>query len=240
MKKIIFLFFVCHFTYAQVGINTTSPNATLDIIATDPNAPQPNEGVLPPRVNALNFTATNLQDGMIVMLTNLWIGGPNNATYHKGLHQWDSSLQNNTGDWAFIGNKTRKKFINGYSSGNIATLSETTFDCISLKVDYVTNGEVNFRIKPLCGGESGASVTWTGGNNTVVFGTNITNAERRRISLTNGAWSSVIENVDVDADETLFGIIHLPNANKIYRFVICTRYGGGAASNKIGIIVTEL
>lgn len=37
--------------YSQVGINTTKPNATLDIVAKNPNAPDSSAGILIPRVS---------------------------------------------------------------------------------------------------------------------------------------------------------------------------------------------
>ncbi len=68
--KIVCLFFLFQSMVAQVGINTTTPSAMLDITASDPANPNPNDGLLIPRIAA--FPAINPgtdQDGMLVYLT---------------------------------------------------------------------------------------------------------------------------------------------------------------------------
>jgi PA14 domain len=76
-----------HFTtYSQVGIQTTSPQAQLDIIAT-------NRGLLIPRValTALNteLPITNPQGGSIVESTLVYHNGTNGIT--AGFYYWDST-----------------------------------------------------------------------------------------------------------------------------------------------------
>ncbi|WP_055444445.1 hypothetical protein [Lacinutrix himadriensis] len=78
------LLFMVSFSYAQIGIGNTNPQATLDITATNQATPSNNEGLLIPRVDA--FPATNptaAQQGMLIYLTTTV--GLNT----KGFYHWD-------------------------------------------------------------------------------------------------------------------------------------------------------
>lgn len=88
--QFILALFACTLSYAQVGIGTTNPKSTLDIVASDSASPSNTDGLLIPRIDA--FPATNPganQDGMLVFLTTP-TGG-----YYKGFHFWD----NTSGSW---------------------------------------------------------------------------------------------------------------------------------------------
>ncbi|HPF10652.1 MAG TPA: hypothetical protein PKW08_05035 [Flavobacteriaceae bacterium] len=86
MKALLFFvlaFFCLHFTYAQVGINTTNPNALLDISASNTNSPSNTDGILIPKVD--NFPVvvpTANQNGMIVFVTG-------NGSPEQGFYFWD-------------------------------------------------------------------------------------------------------------------------------------------------------
>lgn len=72
MKK---LFFICCFSLAiglaaQVGINTETPKAQLDIRSSSLNSPTPTDGILIPRINVFPSTNPGVgQNGMLVFLT---------------------------------------------------------------------------------------------------------------------------------------------------------------------------
>ncbi|MCW5519479.1 tail fiber domain-containing protein [Aureitalea sp. L0-47] len=86
----IVAFFVPITLLAQVGIGTTNPNASLDIIAQNPSAPTSEDGLLIPRID--DFPASDpgaAQDGMLVFATG-------NGTPSKGFYYWD----NGTTSWA--------------------------------------------------------------------------------------------------------------------------------------------
>lgn len=98
---------------AQVGVNKTNPDATLDIAASNQATPSNNDGLLIPRIDA--FPATNpgaAQDGMLVYHTAL------------GFHYWDNGfttwlpLSGGGSDWAFIGNATTGSEILGTTNGD--------------------------------------------------------------------------------------------------------------------------
>jgi hypothetical protein len=87
MKKYYFLVLFCFVlatSFAQVGVNTTTPNAMLEIRTSNEAAPTPTDGLLIPKVNV--FPATNptiAQQGMLVYLTTL-VG-----TNQPGFYFWD-------------------------------------------------------------------------------------------------------------------------------------------------------
>jgi hypothetical protein len=100
------LFFWTSLVCAQVGVNTTSPKASLDIKATNSGSPSPVDGVLIPRID--NFTTMEPgpdQDGMLVFLTG-------NGTPTKGFYYWDVL----TSTWIPL-NKTRHYIGELYGGG---------------------------------------------------------------------------------------------------------------------------
>ncbi len=88
MHKVLgFILFIFSATLtAQVGIGTTSPQATLDIFTIDPSNPSETDGILIPRVD--EFPTTNpgaAQDGMMLFVTG-------NGTAERGLYYWDNTI----------------------------------------------------------------------------------------------------------------------------------------------------
>lgn len=72
---------------AQVGIGTTTPNATLDVIASNQATPSFSDGLLIPRIDAFPATnPTSSQQGMLVYLTTT-VGA-----YKEGFYYWDNPL----------------------------------------------------------------------------------------------------------------------------------------------------
>ncbi|NHN27413.1 hypothetical protein FIA58_017165 [Flavobacterium jejuense] len=89
MKKIgcfIFLFNVFNFVTAQVGVNTTSPKASLDIQINDATNPTNEDGILIPRIDTFpSSNPTADQNAMLVYLTT--VVGTNNP----GFYYWDNA-----------------------------------------------------------------------------------------------------------------------------------------------------
>ena len=71
MKNIVILFILCISTlcFPQVGVGTTSPNATLDIRSSDQASPSTTDGILIPKVNVFPTGVNANQDAMMVYLT---------------------------------------------------------------------------------------------------------------------------------------------------------------------------
>jgi len=116
MKNLLysFLFLLSINCISQVGINTVTPDASLDIEVNNPIIPLANDGLLIPRLN--NFPAINPgveQNSMLVYLNNNLInvnisGVPQD--YNIGFYFW-SNAQNNWisfsiegDDWRLVGN----------------------------------------------------------------------------------------------------------------------------------------
>lgn len=90
---LIVAFFCLTLTYAQVGINNTSPNALLDIKSSNQASPSSTDGILIPRVD--EFPGVNpgsAQDGMMIFVTG-------NGSESKGLYYWDNLATN----WNAVG-----------------------------------------------------------------------------------------------------------------------------------------
>lgn len=89
MKKIgcfIFLFSVFNFVTAQVGVNTTSPKASLDIQINDAANPTNEDGILIPRIDTFpSSNPTADQNAMLVYLTTA-VG-----TNAPGFYYWDNA-----------------------------------------------------------------------------------------------------------------------------------------------------
>ena len=97
LKKASFIIFLFNFgLYAQVGINNTSPKATLEITASNAASPSNKDGLLVPKVNA--FPASNPgadQHSMVVYLTTT------DGSDAKGFYYWD----NDQTKWVAMGLK---------------------------------------------------------------------------------------------------------------------------------------
>lgn len=71
--------------FSQVGIGTTSPNASLEVVSSNIAAPTPTDGILIPKVSEFPVINPSLnQDGMLVYAT----GG---GSVSKGFYYWDNA-----------------------------------------------------------------------------------------------------------------------------------------------------
>ena len=98
VKNILFIVvvYVCSTTrtFARVGIATTSPKASLDIVASNQASPASNDGILIPRVDAFSAIKPTIdQDAMIVYLTTI------DGTDAPGFYYWN----NTTTSWLPFG-----------------------------------------------------------------------------------------------------------------------------------------
>lgn len=111
-------------TKAQVGINTTTPNASLEIRSENQANPSNTEGILIPKIDA--FPATNptaAQQGMMVYLTTT------NGSNIPGFYYWDNiSLT-----WKPVGNEQDRDFL------KVGT-SEASTNILDNKYTFGNNG----------------------------------------------------------------------------------------------------
>ncbi len=116
IKNLICYLLFCNLINAQVGIGTTSPNASLDISSTSITSPSNTDGILIPKMNNFPLTdPTALQDGMLVYATG-------SGTPDKGFYYWN----NTTGNWIpFIDNSGSSAGISSVVAGNGLTNTES-------------------------------------------------------------------------------------------------------------------
>ncbi len=130
MKKLLFILvnlFLIQYAFAQVGINTTTPAAQLDIKSSNQAAPANTDGLLIPKIDtfpAINPTVD--QNGMLVYLTT------DVGINLKGFYYWNNA----TTTWLpFAGNTT------GWNTtGNAGTVDGTHF------IGTTDNVPLNFRV----------------------------------------------------------------------------------------------
>jgi len=151
MKYLVLLFFLnCVVLCAQVGINTTSPNAALDIQATNAAAPSATDGILIPKID--EFPATNptaAQDGMMVFVTG-------NGSVSKGFYYWDQTTTNwqtisgaVDHDWYQLPSDTPADTItdNLYTLGKVKIGTQTNYNYQLHLLDTITSNLTAFKIE---------------------------------------------------------------------------------------------
>jgi len=127
MKKnfIIVFFHLCFFTaFSQIGINTTSPQAQLDIRSSNQTTPANTDGLLVPKIDTFpTINPTGAQQGMLVYLTTI-SGGNQPGFYYwdNNTTSWISFKGNPDNDWYEVGGTTSPDDINDnmYHLGNVA------------------------------------------------------------------------------------------------------------------------
>ncbi len=138
--------------YSQVGINNTSPNATLDVTASNTATPANNDGILIPRVD--NFPTTNptaSQDGMMIFVTG-------NGTPAKGFYYWD----NGAGTWISIAD-TQNTLDQAYDEGGAGAGRTITADNGAVSIA----GTDGFQVSGIFG--SGAAIGSPGAGTRMFF-----------------------------------------------------------------------
>ena len=137
--KVKKLFFVaCNLfgvlSFAQVGINTTTPNALLDIRATSATAPTNTDGLLIPKVDV--FPATNptaAQQGMLVYLTTT------SGSNAPGFYYWD----NDTTTWIGLGKDAKAWQLSGNTVNDATDFMGSTNDAdVIFKRNNVRAGRI--------------------------------------------------------------------------------------------------
>ncbi len=129
MKKSIFfllLFFTSNIVEAQVGINTTIPNAQLDIRSSNQASPSNTDGILIPKVNVFPVTnPTAAQQGMLVYLTTTA------GTDLPGFYYWD----NPTTDWKPITGTSVGTLDQAYDFGGAGNGKTITADAGAVTIE---------------------------------------------------------------------------------------------------------
>jgi trimeric autotransporter adhesin len=102
------LFFSLH-GFSQVGINTTTPNAQLEIKSTNQATPANNDGILIPKIDAFPvINPTAAQNSMMVYLTTV------SAGKQPGFYFWD----NGSTSWKTLGDTASNWTLSGSNLAN--------------------------------------------------------------------------------------------------------------------------
>jgi len=109
--------------FSQVGINTTTPNASLEIKSSNQATPSNTDGILIPKIDtfpAINPTA--LQQGMLIYLTTtVGINQPGFYYWNNSSTSWVALIGNEDADWYKTGTSSAPTSINDsmFHSGNV-------------------------------------------------------------------------------------------------------------------------
>ena len=137
MKKLFFfsvLLMMTQMGLSQVGINTTTPNAQLDIRSSNQVTPSNTDGILIPKIDAFPLTnPTAAQQGMMVYLTTLSAGKP------PGFYYWNNA----TATWLGLGGSSGWA-LTGNSGTNPATnfIGTTDPTDVVFRRDNVISGKI--------------------------------------------------------------------------------------------------
>lgn len=131
---------------AQVGVNTTSPQAQLDIRSSNQATPSNTDGILIPKIDAFPVTnPTAAQTGMLVYLTTL--SGAN----QPGFYYWNNAtaswlpISKTDDDWYEVGSTNPPNNItdNMFHTGNVAIGKSTA----GAKLDVEQSNPVNYALR---------------------------------------------------------------------------------------------
>jgi len=136
LKTLTLLVTICTIANAQVGINTVTPQATIDIVASNVTTPSYKDGLLIPRMHA--FPSINPDVGQNAMM--IFITGDGAAT--KGFYFWD----NNTTTWEPVpGRDNSRMFLNPVYPDGMARMEPISHNLVTSytvptgKNLYITN-----------------------------------------------------------------------------------------------------
>lgn len=153
MKKLLFTLLLPLYIQAQVGINTTSPDASsmLDINATD-------KGLLIPRVSIPNLNAaapiTSPATSLLVYNTN--------ATTGTGFYYWDSTkwtpFTGGTSHWTKVGNDIYNNNTGNVGVGTTTPTNKFHIENIGTPASLLNQ---NFETNSIAPCTTGGSANWT-------------------------------------------------------------------------------
>lgn len=126
---------------AQVGINNSSPQSTLDITASSQSNPSNSSGVIIPRVNSLNTTDAK-EKGLLVFLNSSSLA--DRGFYWWDGVQWNPFLSNSkiTGNKSITYVSAKSTFKEGNMTQDAST-NNRTLDFESIKTNDSGNFEIN-------------------------------------------------------------------------------------------------
>lgn len=145
MKKALFIigfFFIASLSYAQVGINTVTPSAQLQINSSNQASPANNDGIIIPKIDAFPVVnPTAAQNSMLVYLTTV------SAGQQPGFYYWDNASIS----WKEFGGTA----LSGWTlSGNSGTNPATNF------IGTTDNKDLVFKRNSVLAGKVSSNVSY--------------------------------------------------------------------------------
>jgi hypothetical protein len=193
MKKVLLLLFLfhAHFFTAQVGINTTTPNAQLDIRSSSQVAPSNTDGILIPKMDVFpTINPTASQQGMLVYLTTAttFSGNPKPI----GFYYWNDS----PADWIALKGTDGGTLDQAYDFGGAGNGKTITADAGAVLISG-TDGLVST-------GTTGSGALAPAGAGTRM----VWNPRKAafRAGTTSGALSTVWDDSQIGVQSVAFGI----------------------------------
>lgn len=161
MKKCyLLLLWITAIGYSQVGINTTMPDALLDIKSSNQATPANTDGILIPKIDA--FPATNptaAQNSMLVYLTTT------SGTNQPGFYYWDNA----TTTWKGLGGSIGWGLTGNAGTNATSNFIGTTDDKdIVFKRNNIKAGLINSASNNTALGVSTLNANTTGSENTAI------------------------------------------------------------------------
>ncbi len=143
MKKYILSLVLCSglaaFSYAQVGINTTSPESTLDIRGKNHlGAVTSTDGILVPRVNDL--TTNGSVNGQLVYLI------ADAGSFTKGFYYWNGSAWTGFSGGASAGDTTNDAWVNDPTNALVKLGTKADGSARAAGTDFIAKDDGTFGI----------------------------------------------------------------------------------------------
>ena len=132
--------------FSQVGINTTTPNAQLEIKSTNQATPSNTDGIIIPKIDAFPVVnPTAAQQGMMVYLTTtVGLNTPGFYYWDNSTISWISLKGSSDADWFSVGGTSSPTSTNDnmYHMGNVGVGETNPLYKLDVKEFNITNTRV--------------------------------------------------------------------------------------------------
>ena len=152
-KHLLFTLFICSVSYGQIGIGTTTPSSTLDVVATNPTGATTNvDGILIPRVDRQRAQSmTGITTSTMVFVNSISTGTATGTAINitsTGFYFYDGAIwqkikTGSSNEWTITGNS-------GTNGGNTTTAGTNFIGTTDAQnIDFRTNNNVVGRFSSL-------------------------------------------------------------------------------------------
>ena len=207
-------------SYAQIGINTSTPQASLHIEASNPDAPTATDGILIPRLNALPTTGTNVGQLLFLQTSSnnsgfyIWTGESWELLAKESIdRKIDESI------YTVVGNSTNTTYSTSYNSQNLLFTTLTANDTTGFSVsnNTVTIGKTGTYLVNISSSLKTEATTGQRATFEYKLRKTTTNAANQQVTTDEAKATSSIPNEKITATNISFSnIISLKKGDKLY------------------------